>query len=63
MTGRKESAMKKLHIELDSLGFELLYQEAMGNTERVEEIKHRMREIQQTLNSFYADPMTQAVSL
>lgn len=55
--------MKKLHIELDSLGFELLYQEAMGNTERVEEIKHRMREIQQTLNSFYADPMTQAVSL
>ncbi len=55
--------MYKLHRELNGLNVELIYEEAQGNIKRVKEIKRRIAEIEQFLDNFYADPMTQAISL
>ncbi len=55
--------MYKLHRELECLNTELIYAEAIGDTKRVKEIKRRMAEIERFLDNFYADPMTQAISL
>jgi len=55
--------MYNLHRELNGLNSDLCYAEAIGDTELVKEIKRRMAEIERFLDNFYADPITQSISL
>ncbi len=55
--------MYKLHREYNGLNVELIYAEAIGDIKRVKEIKCRIAEIEQFLDNFYSDPITQSISL